>query len=125
MMKVNMQSHQRGFELGQFLVVAVVLVFVAITGMRLIPAYMEDNSIKHIFAAIAHDPDMQSAPPSEIQKAFDIRASVDDIEAIKASDIEISRSGGGNLYLSASYAVKIPLVANVSFYLEFNPTSEK
>ena len=124
-MKVNMQSHQRGFELGQFIIFAVVLVFVAITGMRLIPAYMEDNSIKHIFAAIAHDPDMQSAPPYEIQKAFERRASIDDIDAIKAGDIQISGGGNGNLYLSASYAVKIPLVANVSFYLEFNPTSEQ
>jgi len=124
-MKANMPSHQRGFELGQFIIFAVVLVLVAITGMRLIPAYMEDNSIKHIFAAIAHDPDMQSEPPYEIQKAFERRVSIDNIDVIKSSDIQISSSGNGNLYLSASYAVKIPLVANVSFYLEFNPTSEK
>lgn len=123
-MRVNMQSKQRGFELGQFLVFAVVLVFVAITGMRLIPAYMEDNSIKSLFTIIAHDPEMQTASPYEIQKAFERRSSIDNIEAIKPTDIEISSSGSGNLYLSASYAVKIPVVANVSIYLEFNPTSE-
>jgi len=42
--------------------------------------------------------------------------------AIKADDIEVVSNGGG-LELSASYVVQIPLVANISLYLEFEPSS--
>jgi len=56
--------------------------------------------------------------------SFSKRASIDDITAVKAEDIEIA-SSGGRLELSASYAIKVPLVANVTLCLEFNPTSAK
>ncbi|HEY0664610.1 MAG TPA: DUF4845 domain-containing protein [Gallionella sp.] len=100
------------------------MLVVGITGLRLIPAYMEDRAIKNVFAAVAHDPDMQSAQIYEVQNAFSRRASINDIKAINPSDIVIDRSNG-KLFLSAEYVVKIPLVANISLYLEFNPTSEK
>jgi len=121
-MNVSMPSYQRGFELGQFLFIAFLLVLFVITGLKLIPAYMENGAIKNIFNAIAHDPDMQKASPAEIRKSFGVRSSIDDIKAINANDIEIS-SEDGIPYLSASYAVTIPLVSNISLYLEFNPTS--
>jgi len=123
-MNVTMPSYQRGFELGQFLFIAFLLVLFVITGLKLVPAYMQNGTIKQVFYAIAHDPEMQSASPVNIQKAFERRSSVDDISAITAKDIEISSEGGAP-YLSASYEVRIPLVANISFLLEFNPTSEK
>ena len=122
-MTVRMPSYQRGFDLGQFLFIAILFVLVSITGLKLIPPYMESGKIQNIFTNIAHDPDMQKVSPSEIRKAFQRRASVDDVSAIQASDIEIG-SEGGKPTLSASYSVTIPLVSNISFYLEFNPSSE-
>lgn len=124
MMKATMPASQRGFDLVQFLIFAVLAVVIGITGLRLVPAYMEDQAIKNVFAAMAHDPDLQAAPAYEVQNAFSRRAGIADIKSIEPSDIVIDRSNG-SLYLSASYVVKIPLVANISLYLEFNPTSEK
>jgi len=121
-MNVAMPSHQRGLTFGGFVFGAFVFVLLSITGLKLIPAYIQDATIKKVFAAIAHDPDMQRASTTEIQTAFERRTSIDNVTAIKASDIVIS-SANGAPYLSASYAVKIPLVANISFYLEFNPSS--
>ena len=117
-----MPSYQRGLGFAQIFFVVSFLIFSVLTGLKLIPAYMENGAIKNIFSAIAHDPDMQKASQAEIKKSFGIRSSIDDIKAINASDIEIS-SEDGIPYLSASYAVTIPLIANISLYLEFNPTS--
>jgi hypothetical protein len=121
-MNTAMPVQQRGMSLGGFVFGAFLLVLLGITGLKLIPAYMQAAQIKNIFVTIAHDPDMQKATPHDIQVSFDRRASIDYITAIKASDIDIS-SDGGMPVLSASYAVKIPLVGNVSFYIEFNPSS--
>lgn len=121
-MNTAMPVQQRGMSFGGFVFGAFLLVLLGITGLKLIPAYMQAAQIKNIFVTIAHDPDMQKATPHDIQASFDKGASINNITAIKASDIDIS-SDGGMPVLSASYAVKVPLVGNISLYMEFNPSS--
>ena len=121
-MNTTMPVQQRGIGFGGFIFGAFLLVFVAITGLKLVPAYMQAEEIKNIFITMSHDPDLQKASPHDILSSFEKRAVIDAITAIKAADIDIS-SDGGRLVLSASYAVKIPLAANISLYLEFNPSS--
>jgi len=123
-MNKAMPAKQRGLSFFGFIFGAVILVLVSITGLKLIPAYMEDMKISNLFTVIANDPEMQKASPRDIRMSFSKRASIDNISAINAEDIEIA-SSGGRLALSASYAVKVPLVANVSLYLEFSPASAK
>jgi len=121
-MNTAMPVQQRGITFGGFIFGAFLLVFLAILGLKLVPAYMEAAEIKNIFETIAHDPDMQKASPHDILASFDRRASVDAITAIKSSDIDIS-SDEGRPVLSASYSVKIHLAGNVSLFIEFNPSS--
>ena len=121
-MHTTMPIQQRGLTLGGFMVGAFLVVIVAITLLKLVPAYIQDAQINSVFKDIAHDPDMQKATPHDIQNSFDRRASIDAITAIKGDDIDISTDGNMPV-LSASYVVKVPLVANISLYLEFNPSS--
>lgn len=123
MMKAT-KVQQHGFSMSSFLVGAIVLVFAAVLAMKLIPSYMQDGEIKEVFNAVAHDPDMKSASIRDIQLAYAKRASVADITAIKMDDVEIGKDDNG-VTLSASYQVKIPLVANISLLLEFNPSSAR
>lgn len=118
-----MPAQQRGISFGGFIFGAFLLVFLGITGLKLVPAYMEEAKIKNIFIAMAHDPDMQKATPHDVKVSFDKRAVIDNITAIKADDIDIS-SDNGRPVLSASYSVKIPLGGNISLYIEFNPSSD-
>lgn len=123
-MKTAMPKQQRGLSFGGFILGAFLLVIASIVIMKLIPAYIQNAQIKSVFYAITHDPDMQKASPREIHVSFDKRASIDAITAIKADEIEID-SGDGKLVLSANYSVKVPLFANISLLLEFNPSSDK
>lgn len=121
-MNTTMPMQQRGLTLSGFIMVAILFVIISITLLKLVPAYIQDAQINSIFKDIAHDPDMQKATPHDIQVSFDKRASINAITVIKTDDIDISDDGGRPV-LSASYFVKIPLVANISLYLEFNPSS--
>jgi hypothetical protein len=121
-MNAAMPAAQRGLSFSGFLFGAVILVLVSVTGLKLIPAYMQNSQIDNLFTAIANDPEMQNASVRDIKMSFNKRASIDDIKAITADDIEIVKEDG-RLVLSASYSVKIPLVANVSLFLDFTPTS--
>lgn len=119
-----MPAKQHGLTFMGFIIGAFILVLVSIVGLKLIPAYMESMKIKNIFTVIANSPEMQKASHKDIQGSFYNRASIDNITVIKPDDIDITNEGG-RLVLSTSYAVKVPLAANVSLYLEFNLTSAK
>jgi hypothetical protein len=117
-----MANKQRGVSLEGFLVVVVVLVLVSVTAMKIVPAYIQDKTIKSKLEEVANDPDLKNAPVHEIRAAFSKRATVSDITAIKAEDIEVAKDANG-MILSARYSVKIPLLGNAALLLEFNPSS--
>ena len=121
-MNTAMLSKQRGLGFSGFLFGAAALVFASILGLKLIPGYMQDARIKNTFVVIANDAELQKASPRDIRMAFSKRADIDDIKAIQPDDVEIAKDGE-RLVLSASYDVRIPLFANISLYLEFNPSS--
>lgn len=123
-MKTAMPATQNGLSFVGFIFAAILVVLVGISALKLIPAYVQNAQIKTIFVAIANDPGMQGADIPAIRVAFDKRASIDNVNAIKAEDIKIVNVGN-KLVLSADYFVMLPLVGNVSLYLEFNPTSAK
>lgn len=119
-----MPAKQRGLSFSGFIFGAFLLILISTIGLKLIPAYMENVTIKNLFVTIANDPEMQGAAVGNIKMSFTKRASIENVRAITADDINIEKADG-RLQLSASYAVKVPLVANISLYLEFNPTSGK
>lgn len=123
-MNTAILSKQRGLGFPGFMAVAVILAFVGITGLKVIPAYMQDATIQSLFVSIANDPEMQKASLRDIHMSFVKRASVEDVKAISADDIDVEKDGE-RLVLSASYYVKMPLVGNISLYLDFNPSSDQ
>jgi len=123
MMKI-IANKQRGFSFSSFLMIVVVLIFAAIGGMKVLPAYIQSNEIKSIFDTIARDPEMQGAQVKDVRESFAKRAMMNNINVVSPADIEISKEGG-RLSLSVSYVVKVPMIANASLVLEFNPSSSK
>lgn len=113
---------QRGVTFSGLLIWLIVLIFAAIGAMKLIPAYIQDAEIRDIFHTIARDPEMQGAPVKNIRDSFGKRAMMNNISIINENDIDVVKDSNG-LTLSVSYEVKIPLAANASLILEFNPSS--
>ncbi len=123
-MNITKPGKQRGITLSGLITAAFVLVLVVSTGLKLVPAYIENAEIQKIFNEISNDPAMQKSSLSDIRMAYIRRASIDNIQAVKIEDIDVDTSSGKPV-LSASYFVKIPLAGNISFYLDFNPVSGK
>lgn len=120
---MNAWSHkQRGVGFVGFIGIAAALIFVAILGMKMVPPYIKNAQIAQIFRTIVGDPGMQSASVGEIKEAYAKRAGINYITDPTADDISIEKEDG-RLKLSASYSVRIPLIANITLLLEFNPSS--
>lgn len=115
-------KRQKGLTLTGLLVACVILGIVGILAIKVVPAYTEYFSIVDQLKAIADDPGMQDASRKDIDDAFSRRADAGYITAIGPSDIDINKSSG-KLVLSADYTVRIPLFANISLVIDFNPSS--
>ncbi|HSS46442.1 MAG TPA: DUF4845 domain-containing protein [Burkholderiales bacterium] len=117
-------KRQQGLTMTGFLFLAIALVFAALLGFKVLPAYLEYFSIQRALSGMAHDLDLQTATPKEIRSSFDNRAAIDNITTITGQDLEIDKEGN-RAVVRAIYAQKIPLFANISAYIEFQASTDK
>ena len=114
---------QQGVSLSGLMIWSFVLILVSIVGMKLIPAYLENATIKRTLLAVATESNIRTSN-EEIRQSFNRRRSIDDIKAIDGRDIVIDKKSD-KVVLSASYSVKIPLIANISLYIDFTAASNQ
>ncbi len=115
---------QAGVSMSVFLLWCVIFGGGALLGFKLGPAYLENYTIQKHFSTLAKDPELATGYRRDIESAFSKRADIDRINAITAKDISVSKTEGGGISLSAAYTTRIPLVANISVCLDFNPVSK-
>jgi hypothetical protein len=115
-----MIRRQRGVSLMGLLMACIILVLVAVLGMKLAPSYIEYSSVKK--AVIAIGAEMRGGTVADVRRAFDKRAQVDSIEVIKGSDLDVSKDGA-DIVVSFAYPKKIPLFGNVSILIDFAGSS--
>lgn len=120
----NTYVKQRGMTfIGLVLVIAAVI-FLAVLGMKITPAYIEFASVKKAIQRLADDPAFNEMGKKEIIQAFNKSAEVGYITVIKGNDLIIEKGQSGNV-VTAEYQVTIPIVANASVLLDFSATTAK
>ena len=117
-----MYRRQRGLSMTTLLVVAVVIIFGAIGGMMVGPAYMEYGKVKKAVSAVALEG--RTGTVADVRKGFDRRAQIDDITVIGGQDLEISKDGN-DVVVSFAYTKKVGLFGNVSLLIEFAGASNR
>jgi len=107
---------QSGVTITALVIVLVIVIFVALLGFKLIPAFMEYRSMKGAISAIARE--KQGSTVAEIRRAFESRQAIDDFQSVKASDLDISKQGN-QVVIAFAYRKEVPLFANVGVYIDF------
>ena len=120
-MNTHYPQRRRGVTLSGLVIWLFILVVLALLGMKLIPAYMEYGTAKNAIQAIARD--RQASTPQEVRRAFDARAQIDDITAIKASDLDITKDASG-VVIAFAYRKEVSLFANLGLYIDFAANSK-
>jgi Domain of unknown function (DUF4845) len=115
-------KQQRGLGFVSLLVLLISIVFVAIVGMKLVPAYIEYFTIKKAVAGIVQSGDLRGATVGDVRKSFQRRADVDDITAVAAKDLEISKDGD-QIVIAFAYEKRVPLFYNISVVIDFAGSS--
>jgi hypothetical protein len=115
-------QRQRGLGFFGVLVLLIAIVFVAIVGMKLVPAYIEFYTIKKAVTGMTQSGELRGATVADVRRAFDRRAAVDDITALRPEDLEITKEGN-DIVVSFAYEKRIPLFYNISVLIDFAGSS--
>jgi len=119
-----MKRQQRGVTFVGMVFIAGLIVFGAIVGIKLVPAYIEYATVTNHLRELARSPEARSGTPRDLLVAFNKRAQVDDIRSVTGEDVEVTRDGT-EVVLTAAYSTKIPLFGNLSACIDFVATSGK
>jgi len=115
-----MRDRQHGLSLGGLVVWLLLLIVVALVGLKVGPAYLEFYAAKKAINEVAqNDP---NGTIVDMRKDFDLKAAIDNM-AIAGSDLDIS-SGGGQAVISFAYRKDIPLIANIGLYINFQASTQ-
>ena len=102
------------------LLIALVLVIVlALFGMKVIPSVMEYRTAKGAIQAVARS---GATTPQDVRRAFENRATIDNITSVRPQDLEITRDGN-SVAIAFAYRKEIPLFTGVGLYLDFAANS--
>ena len=118
------RTSQRGLTVTGLLFGGMVIVLIAVLGMKVVPEVVEYTKIVADIKAIARDPALQQASLAEVRQSYTRRAIVDQVSAVTAQDIDVSRNGS-TLILSFSYTKKIPLFGPVSLLIDFEGATDR
>jgi len=117
-----MRNRQLGITLMGLIVGAVVLIFAAVLAMKLVPSYLEYNSVRKALSGIAVDTRGRGASVADIRRAFENRSAIDNIDSVKSSDLEISKEGN-DYVVAAAWRREVPLFANIGVYIDFTAST--
>lgn len=116
-MKLN--SRQRGMSTGGMLMVGVLIAFVAITGIKLYPAYYDDFAVATALKNMEEEAAATAAlTPSEIRKSLNKRLSVSGVDLAK-DNVEVVKDKG-KITINVNYEVRIPMWANIDAVAKFS-----
>jgi len=115
-----MQKQQRGVSIIGLLVILVILIVVALFGMKVIPSFMEYRTAKATIQAVARS---GASTPADVRRAFENRATIDNITTLKPTDLEITREGN-QMVIAFSYRKEVPLFTGVGLYIDYAANSK-
>jgi len=117
----NMKQ-QRGLTLISMVVVCVLLIFVALLGIKVAPDVIEYGAVVKSVKATATDPASRGAGVADIRRNFDKRRSIDNVSAVTGADLDITKEGN-DIVIAFAYTKRIPLYGPVSLAIDFEGSS--
>ena len=117
-------SRQRGLSLIGWVVVLIILAVFGTAAFRMVPAYMEYNTIRSAINSVLSDSKTAPMSEREVYDAIGKRFTINQVNAIGVRDLDIQKAGG-QLSVGVDYEVREPMFYNVFVVMEFDHTFSK
>ena len=123
-MMTTRPSQQRGMSMISWAVVLIVVAILGTAAFRMVPAYMEHNTIATTIRSLLQDSKTALMSPREIRDGLSKRFTINQVNVIRVDDLAIVKEGGV-LTVSTDYEVREPMFYNVSIVMTFKDEFKK
>lgn len=117
-------SQQRGISMLGWAGILAVVAVLGTAAFRMVPAYLENNTINTAIKSLMQDSRTALMSPREVRSALSKRFTINQVDVIKVSDLEVSKEGGV-LSIGTDYEVREKLFYNVSIVMTFQDEYNK
>jgi hypothetical protein len=115
-----MRKQQQGVSIMGLLVALVLVIVVALFAMKVLPSFMEYRTAKATIEAVARS---GVSTPQDVRRAFENRATIDNITTVKPQDLEITKEGNQTV-IAFAYRKEIQLFTGVGLYIDYAANSK-
>lgn len=115
---VTMKS-QRGMTMVSWMVVLGIAVFFILIGVKMVPTYLENYSIRQVLKNMESDVKVRKMSPGEIKQSFLKRLRINSVYDFERDSITIKKEKFGTL-LAVDYEIRKPVAGNVSIVMAFS-----
>ncbi|MEE2731273.1 MAG: DUF4845 domain-containing protein [Pseudomonadota bacterium] len=112
------KNKQIGSSMYATMFIILVLIFIAVTAMKLWAPYFDDMAVKTALKNIAEEDATRSMGPKEIRTTFNKRLQVNGVELSK--DEIIIQKEEGEVTIQIVYERRVPLYGNIDAVLSFD-----
>jgi len=112
-------NKQQGMSLTGLILVLMVLGAFALLAIKIAPSYLEFRAVRD---GIVRAKAAGGSIP-EMRQAFDKFAEVNNVEAVRGRDLDISRDGA-NPEISFAYEKRIPLTGRATLVIDYDGTTD-
>lgn len=122
-MKPNLEmKSQRGMTMLSWLVVLGVAVFFLLIGIKMVPTYLENYSVKQVLASMEQDRNVRKMTPAEMKKNFIKRLKINGVYEFQKDWITIKKEKYGKSF-SVNYEIRKPVAGNVAILMTFSDSA--
>ncbi len=117
-----MTRKQRGMGMMSWLVVLGIVVFFMLIGIKMVPTYLENYSIKQVLKHMEDDREVRKMSPMEMKKSFIKRLKINSVYEFDRDAIKIKKEKFGTSF-TVDYEVRKPVAGNVSIVMVFSESA--
>ncbi|HET7922439.1 MAG TPA: DUF4845 domain-containing protein [Gammaproteobacteria bacterium] len=116
-----MRKHQTGLTMISWVILILMIGFVAMFGFKLVPVYMDYTTINSVLTDVAAKAVTDGNSPAALHSAIEKRFNVNNVSVISADDVKIgSDPQTGATTLTLDYDARTGFVANIDLVAHFH-----
>jgi predicted membrane protein len=122
MKRVTMINRQRGMTMLSWLVVLGIAVFFILVGIKMVPTYLENYSVKQVLTNMENDRSVRKMSAQEMRNSFMKRLKINSVYEFDRDWMKITKQKNGNL-ISVDYEIRKPIAGNVAIVMTFSDSA--
>ena len=116
---MKLRQKQSGMSLLGVLIVAIMVGFFVMCGLKMGPSYFEYMTVKDLVTRVVDEHNPEGDTIADIRRKLENLFNTNQIYGLNPRDIEVFRKDG-NTWIDANYEARIPLIGRVDAIIRFD-----